>query len=947
MLNKSESLRNIIIKASLLKRQNKFEASVIEYNCAIQLNPRFGWLYYCLGGVLFKQRKLDDALVAYQKAFEINKESALCCYKVGEILEEIGDFKQALQYYQQAYELNPNHQKLSVKLENLLSQSDRKIQSTTQSNFNQNLSIQPELGISPLMVSGLPRSGTTIFMHTLAGHPSIVAHEVYPYETRFSMWIWHNFDVLCKPQPNRSRYWEFEHHDQYVERNPFYHREGLMDYFQGDYIKTLQTMAKDQVKDFYSYLSQKYHKKNLVYFLEKFPGPSRHVIRQQYKNYKEIYIMRHPIDVYLSQIKMNLKRGTDEFGVKNFKSQKDHLVSLIKNTSNRVKEIQKNHKNDHFLIIKYEELIQTPSKILQNIFKFLDLDHSDQVISVCQSRLSDQSFKNQHSTKEVQFQPTPENNISLAPSLLELIQQEYGEELEALGYKIDLDKYFDHDVDFTPKPSSNPPKNEILNQGEKAQEYIKKATVCSKKNQLEKAIQYYQKAIDLSAVQPAWVYLNLGNLLLQLNQLNDAEAIFTQLIQKYPNTPGAFQGLAHVAEELQKWEQALVRWDTYLKKFPSKPWVQIAKANVLIELGCLKDAETIFKAINQDYPNLLAAQQGLDRILQQQNQSEKKTSKKKHQNNILSKLKFTIYGNCQANALAKILMSSENFSRLYEYVPLPAVMHIQKDQLEEVFPALDLLVYQPISSNLKGAFFSSEYVCTHQLKNTCSTISIPSCYFQGYYPELTYMRMKDNPLKTSPCFTVKQKTIQVEYTDLTVLSSYLQNEQQPLNQYQANAPLLDPLFYDHKFVRQVAKNSIQELVRREAEHQIDIKVSQFIKNEYQVKKLFYTINHPSFSLFHFLAEKLFSFLQIKSDFNRNIDPLLSTNYPVSNSIIKGLDIRFQHSQKYIIKGLSMKRLDYVTQYYKYLKQINFNKNTLSSINFSCRNDIKNKLLKVL
>ena len=288
----------------------------------------------------------------------------------------------------------------------------------------------------PLLVNGVPRSGTTILMHSLASHPQIVAHEDYPYETRYAIWVWQNFKVLSQPQKEKGHQWMFQDNENYAEKNPFYSiKKDLRGYFNNDYIKLMSNAAKRQVDHYYSYLARRYNKDNPQYFLEKFPGISEDLLRSQYPKYRSIYILRNPIDVYLSVQRINLKRGRLDFEADKFDHPQDHIKELIKRT---LKFMNKYTKDDDVYVIKYEDFISFTKDTIQSIFTFLELEVNDNILSLGEQRARDRSFVEKHSTSVLNNKvDIQKESISfLNDEILEAVSKDCGKELQLLGYEL-------------------------------------------------------------------------------------------------------------------------------------------------------------------------------------------------------------------------------------------------------------------------------------------------------------------------------------------------------------------------------------------------------------------------------------------------------------------------------------------------------------------------------
>jgi Sulfotransferase family len=299
----------------------------------------------------------------------------------------------------------------------------------------------------PLLVNGLPRSGTTILMHALAGHPQIIAHENYPYETRYAIWVWQNFKVLSQPQTEPGHHWSFQHHENYAEKNPFYMKEDLIEYFDGRFVEFLKEGAKKQVDDFYLYLAERNAKQNPFYFLEKFPGVSRNLLQAQYDQYREIYILRNPIDIYLSLKRMNIKRGRVglDFQEDKFPQPKDHIKSLIESS---LVNVELKQQSSEIFLVRYEEFVECPAKVLKGVFSFLGISCDDSSIALCDERAKDKSFVNKHSTSKKILKDNASSESAdlelqteiLNQEMLEIVafvQQESRKDMDALGYSVE------------------------------------------------------------------------------------------------------------------------------------------------------------------------------------------------------------------------------------------------------------------------------------------------------------------------------------------------------------------------------------------------------------------------------------------------------------------------------------------------------------------------------
>ena len=98
--------------------------------------------------------------------------------------------------------------------------------------------------------------------------------------------------------------------------------------------------------------------------------------------------------------------------------------------------------------------------------------------------------------------------------------------------------------------------------------------------------------------------------------------------------------------------------------------------------------------------------------------------------------KFAVIGNSQAGALANIIKQS---SCDLELVPVATVHKLDKSKPElflNILSSVDIIIHQPIGDNFGSLSIERiKEVFPHK-----TYISFPSVYFDGYFPNLMYLR---------------------------------------------------------------------------------------------------------------------------------------------------------------------------------------------------------------
>ena len=264
------------------------------------------------------------------------------------------------------------------------------------------------------------------------------------------------------------------------------------------------------------------------------------------------------------------------------------------------------------------------------------------------------------------------------------------------------------------------------------------------------------------------------------------------------------------------------------------------------------------------------------------------------------KLKYSVYGNCQAAALAKCLNQIDDFKKKYDYVPLKHVHGIQLSELgliERNLSELDLIIYQHISDDYKIPQLSTNRILTC-VPNSAIEISIPSLYFNAYFPHLNRFGL----LKTITGFV----------HDFNIMAGYVRNIPA-----QNLADLIENInFYSKEEVHNFLIHSIAELEKRESSNNVDIPISQFINKFYNQGKLFNTHNHPTGLMFSFLVTSILKKLKILYKDNeiesiKQISILDRVSYSIYPSIAYHLNLEF--SKDFVndkVQGVENKKYSY-------------------------------------
>lgn len=259
------------------------------------------------------------------------------------------------------------------------------------------------------------------------------------------------------------------------------------------------------------------------------------------------------------------------------------------------------------------------------------------------------------------------------------------------------------------------------------------------------------------------------------------------------------------------------------------------------------------------------------------------------------KNKFSFYGNCQLDNICNQLNASDDFRNLYEYVPVKAVYLLEKDDLKsikEAFSKVDVLIYQGVGTNFKnGPEFASDNILTF-LKKDCKKILIPSLFFNAYFPDFHEIVVNDYGVLTTP--------LMGSFHDLNIVYAYIKK----LKCSDFAKIYSNENYYDKIYCHKLLTNALNSLQEREVDNNVDIRISDFIRENYDKQKLFNCQNHPKPPIIQYVIDNIILRLglDIKVEVKKSCLDVLEC--PVHPSIYKNLNLKFEYKFEFLTsKGI--------------------------------------------
>jgi len=240
-------------------------------------------------------------------------------------------------------------------------------------NIATRLAATHELVLSPLFLTHMPRSGSTMCMALLHRHPSIVVAERYPFEVKPATYYARAARLLTEPGNHETSAspTEFTRSSVHLGFNPFNHlsfdsvfRDGQLrdDFFERSSRKALFDVFRSLSTDYYRHLAADQMKYAARYYAEKCEaqGSTRNSIMTLFPNASEILLIRDPRDVLCSTLSY-FKQSTGEDWVRNLQNGCETIRQIVSEQRKRT------------LVVKYEALVFDQLATLKTLARFLDI----------------------------------------------------------------------------------------------------------------------------------------------------------------------------------------------------------------------------------------------------------------------------------------------------------------------------------------------------------------------------------------------------------------------------------------------------------------------------------------------------------------------------------------------------------------------------------------------
>jgi hypothetical protein len=277
-------------------------------------------------------------------------------------------------------------------------------------------SVQPRF--TPIIVTALGRSGTTLCMQAIGHHPEVATTRVYPYETRMAQ---HFLETLRDALKFGS-----------VAGLP----AEAASYLTNDFVQSAICYCVDCIDRFYSTIAQANDQPQARYFVEKYlPLQFQGWLHDLYPEAKEIILVRDFRDMISSILSFNAKRGFDGFSRERFDSDLEYVRHM---TGPGHLLLAWKKRRDKALLVRYEDLVLRDEETLTGLFEYLQVDASPSVIREIRTLCGKPAGRlKEHMTSSSRETSIGRWRRDLPPELVSAAHKVFGDVLVEFGYEVD------------------------------------------------------------------------------------------------------------------------------------------------------------------------------------------------------------------------------------------------------------------------------------------------------------------------------------------------------------------------------------------------------------------------------------------------------------------------------------------------------------------------------
>jgi len=211
-----------------------------------------------------------------------------------------------------------------------------------------------------------------------------------------------------------------------------------------------------------------------------------------------------------------------------------------------------------------------------------------------------------------------------------------------------------------------------------------------------------------------------------------------------------------------------------------------------------------------------------------------------------------VYGNCQSQLIVQILAESREFKKKYLLLKLPPVHYdscynvCDYIKCSGVLGECRLFIAQAVKEKPKFKRFSTDYL-HENLSEECKTILIPDLYFRGYFPDAYDLPHDERVLPvffgTTGLFAYGYRTVDKGIAENKTAQDIIRS-------------VCNDQLYSEDFCRCRIEEELREYDHREDERKLDVRMHDYLSENYDKKLLFHSFHHPDIDVLVKLCNRI-------------------------------------------------------------------------------------------
>ncbi|PZS15351.1 MAG: hypothetical protein DLM57_12950 [Pseudonocardiales bacterium] len=292
----------------------------------------------------------------------------------------------------------------------------------------------PRTEMNPLLVTSLGRTGTSWLLHVLGQHPAIVRHHQWGYELNAVGFFEKGFrSAVTRPhgadQPaafaswQDGSWWGLEH--------PF-GSPPLAAWFRGDHVQRAAAHAREQLLAFYRAVASAQGLSAPRYFAEKTRPVAAGFPLELFAEAREIILVRDFRDMVCSILEVNRRRGFKAFDAVHAATDAE-LPGVLQAGVELILATTRTRPGS--LVVRYEDLVEQPERILARVLAYLDLaDDPARITAMLTAAITPTASMAEHRTTDTAQLSVGRWRTELEPAVLAACESAFGEALTFFGY---------------------------------------------------------------------------------------------------------------------------------------------------------------------------------------------------------------------------------------------------------------------------------------------------------------------------------------------------------------------------------------------------------------------------------------------------------------------------------------------------------------------------------